>query len=183
MKNTLIEDLIDLDISSPGSFEVFHPRTRDYESLNVLKCVKSGVIVLEEILRNNEYYVKAEKKGYTHLKEGFIKPPHLDDNLRRFESYKDFIKGSDILDFGCGMGGFLSLTQKISKSSIGMELNQEHVKKVNNIGLECFSDFDDLYSNYRFDLITLNHVFEHLTNPFEILSNLRKLLKDEGIIF
>ena len=33
-----------------------------------------------------------------------------------------------------------------------------------------------------FDTITLNHVLEHIEDPFEILSNLKTLLKDNGTI-
>ena len=55
MKNHLINDLIDLGISESESFEIFHPKTRDLDSINVLKCKKSGVIVLDQILRNKQY--------------------------------------------------------------------------------------------------------------------------------
>jgi len=34
----------------------------------------------------------------------------------------------------------------------------------------------------KFDLITLNHVFEHLNDPINILVELQKYLKDDGII-
>ena len=63
MKNTLVDDLIRLSLSTNESLSIFHDRTRDNSNLNVLKCNKSGVIVLEEILTNNNYYHEAEKKG------------------------------------------------------------------------------------------------------------------------
>ena len=182
MKNHLINDLIDLGISESESFEIFHPKTRDLDSINVLKCKKSGVIVLDQILRNKQYYIEAEKKGYTYLSDGLIKPKHLEDDLRRFESYKGYSKNSDVLDFGCGNGEFLSLIEKNSKSSIGIELNQDNANFVNNMGIKCFSNLDNLPSNYSFDLITLNHVFEHLPDPIETLSNLIKHLKDDGTL-
>lgn len=182
MKNSLIDDLIRLSLSTNESLSIFHDRTRDNSNLNVLKCNKSGVIVLEEILTNNNYYHEAEKKGDTVTTEGRINPQHLEDDLRRFNSYKDYLKDSDLLDFGCGKGGFLKLSNKISKRSVGLELNKEHIDIVKRNGIECFASFDEIQEECCFDIITLNHVLEHLSDPFNILHKLRKLLKDDGTL-
>jgi hypothetical protein len=45
--NKNIELLIELNLSTKSSLEVFHGSTRDIDNLNVLKCNKSGVIVLD----------------------------------------------------------------------------------------------------------------------------------------
>ena len=79
MKNTLIDNLIDLVISLPMGFEVLHPRIRNYDSFEESKCTKSGVLVLEEALRNIEYYLKAEKSR-SHLKN----PLEILTNFRKF---------------------------------------------------------------------------------------------------
>ena len=180
MKNRLIDDLINLGISNPNDFEVFHPRTRDIDPLNVLKCKQSGVFVLEEIVTSNNYYEDTHKDGILSLGDATFKQT-LGDDLRRFEQHKDKTTDSDILDFGCGWGGYLSLTKEISRSSIGMEINLNNMEIVKSNGMECFSSFEEI-NNYTFDLITLHHVFEHLENPLETLTNLRKLLKDDGVL-
>ena len=181
MKNRLIDDLIILGISNPNDFELFHPRTRDYDPLNVLKCKQSGVLVLEEIVKNDDYYKTTLKDGTLNLGGGALLQQSLGDDLRRFEQYKDEITDSDILDFGCGWGGYLKLSKEISRSSIGIELNIKNQEIVKSNGLDCFSSLEEI-NNYTFDLITLNHVFEHLVYPLEILTNLRKLLKDDGVL-
>jgi 2-polyprenyl-3-methyl-5-hydroxy-6-metoxy-1,4-benzoquinol methylase len=180
MKNRLIDDLINLGISNPNDFEVLHPRTRDIDSLNVLKCKQSGVIVLEEIVTSDEHYRTAKKDG-TIISEGRLLKQTLGDNIRRFEQYKDKIIDSDILDFGCGLGGYLNLTKEISRSSTGMELNQGNRETLKKNGIDCFDSFEEI-NGHTFDLITLNHVFEHLLDPLETLTNLRKLLKDDGLL-
>ena len=180
MKNKLISQLIKLGISSDYSLQILHPRTRDNENLNVLKCSKSGVIILEEILTNSEYYAQAEKRGSTITAGKEINPQHLEDDIRRFNLHRNFIKDLDVLDFGCGKGGFLELTNAISKNSIGIELNQEHLQIVNDINMKCVSSIEELQGNFSFDTITLNHVFEHLTEPFEVLENLVTLLNEQG---
>ena len=80
---------------------------------------------------NKEYYEKNihytdEFKGNTETVEGLIESKPLEDDIRRFESYKELIKGSEILDFGCGRGGFIQLSQKISKRTVGLELNRKN---------------------------------------------------------
>ena len=182
MNNKLISHLIELGISSSESLKIIHPRTRDNKSLNVLKCSQSGVIILEDVLTNNDYYVQAEKRGSTTTNGVKINPQHLADDRRRFETHKKFLQDKEVLDFGCGIGGFLQLTDRVSKLSVGMELNQEHVQIINGMNIKCVSSFEDLLGKQKFDTITLNHVLEHLTDPFEILSSLKNLLKDDGTI-
>ena len=126
--NHNINLLYKFNLSDKNSFEVFNGSTRDITNLNVLKCINSGVIVLEKFVIPEEYYEKNihytdEFKGNTETVEGLIKSKPLEDDFRRFESYKELIKGSEILDFGCGRGGFIQLSNKISKRSVGLEIN------------------------------------------------------------
>jgi hypothetical protein len=63
--NKNIELLIELNVSTKSSLEVFHGSTRDIDNLNVLKCNKSGVIVLERV-EVDEFI------GKTHVQNGVI---------------------------------------------------------------------------------------------------------------
>ena len=167
--NHNIELLYKFNLSDKDSLKIFNESTRDINNLNVFKCIKSGVIVLEKFVTSEEYYEKNN-----HLKT-------FEDDIRRFESYKELIKGSEILDFGCGRGGFIQLSKKISKRSVGLELNITNREYLNNIGVQCVNTLSELKDD-KFDLITLNHVFEHLNDPIDILVELQKYLKDDGII-
>ena len=126
--NNNINLLCKFNLSDKNSFEVFNESTRDITNLNVLKCVNSGVIVLEKFMISKDYYEKninytKDFKGIIKTEKGSIKSKPIEDDIRRFESYKELIKGSKTLDFGCGKGGFIQLCQKISKRSVGVELN------------------------------------------------------------
>ena len=108
--------------------------------LDLFWCFNSGVIVLEKFIIPQDYYEKNiyytdRFEGITKTEKGLIKSKPLKDDIRRFESYKEFIKGSEILDFGCGRGDFIQLTQKISKKSIGLEINKANREYINNIGI------------------------------------------------
>ena len=184
--NRNIEFLYKFNLSDKDSLKIFNESTRDINNLNVFKCIKSGVIVLEKFITSEEYYEKNihytdEFKGNTKTVKGLIESKPLEDDIRRFESYKALIKGSEILDFGCGRGGFIQLSKKISKRSVGLELNITNREYLNNIGVQCEHSLSELKDD-KFDLITLNHVFEHLNDPIDILVELQKYLKDDGII-
>ena len=184
--NQNIEYLSKFNLCDKDSLKLYNDRTRDKSKLKVFKCIKSGVIVVEKFVIPEEYYEKNihytdEFIGNTETVEGLIKSKPPEDDIRRFESYKELIKGSEILDFGCGIGGFIQLSKKISKRSVGLELNITNREYLNNIGVQCVHTLSELNDD-KFDLITLNHVFEHLNDPINILIELQKYLKDDGII-
>lgn len=92
------------------------------------------------------------------------------------------MKDKFILDFGCGRGGFLSLINesKISSNIFGIELNKINRERINSSGIKCCKYINEL--NCKFDIIFLNHVFEHLTDPIMILNDLKKMLNKDGKI-
>ena len=44
------------------------------------------------------------------------------DDYRRYSMLVDLLPGKNLLDFGCGNGGFLSLSAALAKSIKGVEL-------------------------------------------------------------
>ena len=187
MKNSLINNLYELELSSEKSLKVLHPKTRDKPQLNVLKCSDSGVIVLEEIQLDDNYYqfnqeYSPERKKEVKTIDNTIKSEPLDDDLRRFNTYSHLIKDSSVLDFGCGSGSFLFLSSEIASTCTGIELNRDNRTNINKGGIDCFENISELPQEKTFDLITLHHVFEHLSNPIKILKELGDLLTPDGQI-
>ena len=181
--NHNIELLYKFNLSDKDSLKIFNESTRNIDNLNVLKCNKSGVIVLEKYLLPENYYENDIHRNVSiNTVKGRVVPNRsTNDNLRRFESYKELIKDSDVLDFGCGRDGFIKLTQKISKRSIGLEINNASREYINSTGVNCIKSLSEL-NDEKFDLITLNHVFHYLNDPINIIIELQKYLKDDGTI-
>lgn len=185
-ENYNIDLLFQFGLSDKNTLEIFNRSTRDIADLNVLKCTRSGVIVLERNMMPGEYYENNiqytnEFKGKVKTTEGLIESQPLEDDIRRFEAYKNSIKGSSHLDFGCGRGGFIQLSDQVSKKSVGLELNQINREYLNSVGVHCVSEISELNGD-MFDLITLNHVFEHLNDPINTLLALQEHLRDDGVI-
>jgi cyclopropane fatty-acyl-phospholipid synthase-like methyltransferase len=83
------------------------------------------------------------------------------DDLRRFTKFKKNILGKNVLDFGCGNGGFLIKAFEFANLAQGLELEnrvQDHFK---DSTIKIWQSIEDvkLNCNEKFDLITSFHVF------------------------
>ena len=84
-----------------------------------------------------------------------------------------------ILDIGCGAGQFLFEMKSCGLRTFGIEVGD--FDKSEDLNIRNTNLIDAKYPNNYFDLITMNHVFEHLNNPHQILKEIRRILKVKGI--
>ena len=98
--------------------------------------------------------------------------------LNYFKGLKD-IKDRKILEFGCGLGQNLYWLSKIGVNVEGYDISEFALNFCRKKGLKVTSKFSKLG---KFDVIFSRHVFEHLKNPFEILSKLKDRLNKKGIL-
>jgi 2-polyprenyl-3-methyl-5-hydroxy-6-metoxy-1,4-benzoquinol methylase len=94
-------------------------------------------------------------------------------------SIKGINKDSTILDYGCGAGHFVKELNALGFSKArGFDLYlEDDISKNGEILLT--SNLGALASA-NWNVITLNHVFEHLEHPVEVLKALRNLLSEKG---
>ena len=86
------------------------------------------------------------------------------------------------MDFGTGLGGILDLFKPISKSVSGIELQKEIRDHLKSLGYQMYGSILEIPNNIKFDIISLFHVFEHLSTPLEVLKQLRRKLNEKGKI-
>ncbi len=100
-------------------------------------------------------------------------------NLFKFEKY--ICSNDVVLDFGCG-GAYL-LQEIECKKKYGVEINETARKEARNKGIICKANVDDIPAD-SIDVIISNHCLEHVTNPYDVLVSLKRVLKKSGkIIF
>ena len=93
-------------------------------------------------------------------------------------------KKGRLLDIGCGSGNFLNISNVLGMEAYGIDISTDIKNasfkdgvKIYNQDIEQF----DFPKNY-FDVITLNHVLEHLPHTHKILKKLKKIIKPRGTI-
>jgi SAM-dependent methyltransferase len=98
-------------------------------------------------------------------------------------SYKSNAK--NILDIGAATGKFLSIAKEYNLDVNGVEYSGYAAQEATDrYGFNFFvGDLQDFNTNDKFDLIHLNHVFEHLTEPNLSIKKMDTLLADDGFIY
>ena len=133
---------------------------------------------LEKKLVSKKKYVEKPDKAYQKVfndKRTF----YFNDDDKRIDNLK--LKSKEILDFGCGWGGFLYLSKNISKSAEGYEIMKSCVNFVKkNRKIKVYSKKNEIKK--KFDVIFLFHVLEHIPYQIKLLKYLNSILKKDGTI-
>ncbi|WP_310564799.1 class I SAM-dependent methyltransferase [Hydrogenophaga sp.] len=90
--------------------------------------------------------------------------------------------GGTLLDVGCGSGAFLRVAQSAGWNVTGVDPDPSAVKNCHNQGLDVLQGGLERFSEHEalFDVITLNHVIEHVPDPVLTLQACHRLLKPKG---
>jgi SAM-dependent methyltransferase len=100
--------------------------------------------------------------------------------LRRFASEK-----ASVLDYGCGLGGFLTELKRNGFSPTGVEFDEEAALQAKvDTGCEIFSLKDFTSAARRgYDVLHLGDVIAHLPDPRTTLKELLEYVKPGGFLF
>jgi len=106
--------------------------------------------------------------------------------LRPFKGYIIPYKeqNNKILDFGCDTGTYLSFLKTLGWDTYGCELNSHNASIALSRGHNVFTGFlqEANYPAEFFDVIRLEQVFEHIGNPKELLNEMNRILKQNGLL-
>lgn len=176
-----------------GATEVLQvsDRDRDGRPLRTVLCTGCGLVwtdprpSAEAIKGFYTHHYRSSYKGSAEPKRKHI----LRETRRaiaRFRRIQGLLRpGARVLDVGAGAGFFPYVVRSRGFEVVGLEPNQGYCDWGNRVlGVEVMGgtlqDFD--LSATPFDIITLNHVLEHLPDPAAALSRLRDWLEPEGLL-
>ncbi|MBP7928072.1 class I SAM-dependent methyltransferase [Patescibacteria group bacterium] len=139
-------------------------RTKDFQEINLAKYYET-----------TDYYAK-KFSAFNILKDAFAavvkKAP-----ITRLKA------NGKLLDVGCGDGKFLNLFSNREWDLYGIEPYGKPVSPSKNIKFISEKFENTKLQDSSFDVITMWHVLEHIENPTEVLRELHRILKPDGLIF
>lgn len=162
---------------------------------NIFSCQACGVIFVGNVIVNEAYYSKYYQQDYydSGIKGNFInqalglfgkvvigfKESEILKNLKPQKSAK-----LRILDIGCGAGDFLANINSKVFEKHGVEVNPDGYEKCRQKNLKVFNNElkESGFESEYFDVITMWHVLEHLDRPGDFLVEVRRILKNGGLL-
>lgn len=170
----------------------FSPRSQ----IEIVRCRKCGMYynrthsdwALRDATRKVDIPVEEQKEPDFHIDGSSQKMRTVSMALNiamRKKGVKYFKKADlKILDFSCGGGGTLKIISAFGvKNVYGYDIVDRDVRYFNIPSLLFFNDMKKLQAAGPFDLIFNEGSLEHYNFPLEILKEMKKLLKPEGILF
>jgi 2-polyprenyl-3-methyl-5-hydroxy-6-metoxy-1,4-benzoquinol methylase len=181
--NKIKELLLDLNISTEDSIVLYHEKVRDRDDVQVLKCSKSEVIFLSSTDHMNKSHYQ-NTNSFEYWKQNnrkSAKNSTYSDDSRRASQFREIISNQKWLDIGAGAGGVLEILSKFSSECSAVEIQNDAANVLIENGFKVFKSIEEVENDY-YDIISLFHVFEHLTDPIAELFEIKKKLKSGGKI-
>jgi 2-polyprenyl-3-methyl-5-hydroxy-6-metoxy-1,4-benzoquinol methylase len=161
---------------------ICHGETRPFLNGRLLECIECTAVFDPAPPLDKTYY---EQERVLHIDEKKIEPRKRNVRQRATLLKKFLSKEQSLLDIGCGEGLFLQEISGIVGSANGLEpthLYAEYAKNNLHLDVKQGTVEETIFPDEFFDVITMFHVLEHLTDPEDTLRNLRKWLKHRGLL-
>lgn len=160
----------------------------EFGLLGIVKCQKCSLIRVNPRLEKPDLIYHGKKEMYEKEFKLMLtddRPHHRDKNymadiniIRRYKSEGEF------LDIGTNSGFFLRLARGQGWKLTGIEPSPPLAELASECwGLNIINKFlenADLQTGY-YDVVTMTDVFEHIVNPKEVLLEVKRIMKNDGI--
>ena len=158
--------------------------------LDLVKCSSCGLVYVNprpvklEELYSKEYFDAAYMKFYGDKDAGSTQSNEpFDFRLSLIEKYR---KSGKFLDVGCATGEFLLKARERGFETMGVEISGYAADiGVKKYGLNIIKGIlpDANLPPSSFEVITAGDILEHTPDPKAFLFEIRRLLKDDGILY
>jgi SAM-dependent methyltransferase len=89
-----------------------------------------------------------------------------------------------VVDLGCGAGWTLLPFREAGHRVAGCDLRSTYLEAGRALGLDLrHGDHTTLIDKAPFDLVILSHVFEHITDPWKLMADIKPMLAPDGLVY
>ncbi|MES2132070.1 MAG: class I SAM-dependent methyltransferase [Bacteroidota bacterium] len=173
-------------------FLVCKDHTVSKENFNIVSCKACGFKFTNPRPEDSvigDYYKAEEYISHTNTNKGIVnKLYHMVRSRtlkKKLHLVKSYVPRGTILDYGCGTGMFLAVCKKAGWETYGMEPDDNARKIASETNSNLFSDKSKIQTyitDAKFNVITLWHVLEHVTDMDETLAFFKHRLMKDGIL-
>lgn len=167
----------------------YKPVYKERGHLGVVICKKCGLIYTNpRAIAAEENFFGDEKIFFAEARLIFNgkKPHHRDRNYDyELNEIKKIKSSGKLLDIGSNIGFFLRKAKAKGYEVEGVEPSSALAKMSQELfNLQVRNGYFEAsaFPSHSVDIITMIDVFEHVTNPGELLKSAHKVLKDDGIL-
>ena len=168
--------------ASPGGYAISENHLEKPEKIvRCMRCRLVYAIPREPVERLEEDYVAMDDPDYVREEKGRRQQARI--ILSKILRQKAMGK---MLDVGCGPGLFLDEAKKMGWVVKGVDLSFWAVKHAKaNFGIDVFQGTLTMaaFPDKSFDVVIMNDVIEHLTDPKSVLKEVRRIMKNDGAVF
>lgn len=156
----------------------------DQLPFRVLKCENCSLVFVHphpDHIELKEHY----NKGYYSEWVDVQREKRIRMWSDRLKKLRKFRSGGKLLDVGCGEGAFLQLATKGGWEISGTEMSSyaaEYAADILGVDIFCGELPDAGYPDNSFEVVTLWHVLEHVTDPNNYLNEIYRILKPDGLL-
>jgi len=134
-----------------------------------------------------QYWWSSAKPSFLKRLESIYRKIALSDHLSFISNAASRLEGRGVrlLDVGCGSGTLIGLLKRRGFEVMGVDTSQEasHVARLENDVRVVVGTLDQAeFEAQGFDMVTLFHVMEHVTDPRRVLAEVGRVLKPNGTV-
>lgn len=142
-------------------------------------------LILANGYKNWRFGTKLRPASPLGVVAAFLVPPARARMQKEYRNLPRLHRPGRVLDVGFGDGSFLRNAEQIGWEAIGIDTDPEVVKSAHasclNVHLTSLEEF--LQPDCSFDVITMNHVIEHVHDPQTVLNTCHRLLRPGGTLW
>jgi SAM-dependent methyltransferase len=189
-------ELVPCPLCSQGRFEVLCGTDRYDHGITTTGCLHCGLVMtnpqptsaaLDDFYANHyrHYYQKVDKPSLEYIRQ-YRKDERAAATAHYIADQGLLPADAAVLDIGGSEGCILKALRDLQPgiSSVAVEPNPDFGAFAReHAGCEVFADLSQLPPGRAFDLIVINHVYEHIKQPVHYLQSLRERLSPRGRIY